>query len=259
MQPIRKDPAGFKTTELHNARILAGIVNDFEELFLRVLQGTAGRSLAQLIKPIPASSYLHAADLFRAAESIEKHIDDFAAEPAAVAIVGAATFHGRAWADRSLGRFGISTTAPTHPNQKPFYLAPEQKMISMYRERVMSEIKGMTNAQSIGIKRAIVSGFQAGETVVDITKRVREVTAMTKRKAITIARTETLAAGNAAAKDRYRGVGVEMVEWISAADDGRTCQECLDLNGSTYPIDETPEIPAHPNCRCTLVPYREKE
>jgi SPP1 gp7 family putative phage head morphogenesis protein len=81
---------------------------------------------------------------------------------------------------------------------------------------------------------------------------------MAKNKAITIARTETLAAGNAAAKERYKSAGIDKVEWVSAYDD-RICEECESLHGNVYPIGDTPDIPVHPNCRCTLIPYIEKE
>lgn len=258
MKPIRKDPAGFKTTELANARILAGLVNDFEELVLQVISGKAGRQLAQLIKPVPASSYMHAADLFAAVDALEKFIDGEPARKAADTVVVASTLHGRMWADKSLGRFGITTTAPAYTNTKPYFLPVEQRMVDMYRERVQSEIKGLTSYQSTNIKRAIASGFQAGETVPQITRRIREVTPMARSKAITIARTETLAAGNAAAKERYQLAGVEMVEWVAAYDD-RVCPICESKHGNTYPLDEAPELPVHPNCRCTLVPFRDKE
>ena len=257
MQPIRKDPAGFKTTELKAARVLVGLVNDFEELVLEYLNQNTGRSLAQLIKQPPASSYLHAADLFKAIDALEKHFDDYAEKPADTVVV-AATLHGRAWADRNLARFGLTTAAPSYTNAKPYYLPVEQRMVDMYKERVKSEIKGLTSYQSTNVKRAITSGLQAGETINGITKRIREVTPMARNKAITIARTETLAAGNAAAKERYQLAGVEMVEWVAAYDD-RVCPECESKHGNTYPIDEAPELPVHPNCRCTLVPLMKSE
>ena len=256
-EPIRKDPAGFKTTELRNARILVGLVNDFEELVLNLLKGK-GRQLAQLIKPVPASSYMRAAELFKQVDSIERFIDDYPATKASETITVASTLHGRAWADKNLARFGITTVAPTQSNAKPFYLPVEQQMVDMYRGRVKSEIQGLTNYQSTGIKRAITTGLQMGETVNQITNRVKQVTPMATKKAITIARTETLAAGNAAAQERYRSMGVERVEWVAALDDS-VCEECESLHGNTYDMDEVPAQPVHPNCRCTTVPIIERD
>jgi len=275
MKPIRKDPAGFKTTELANARILVGLVNDFEELVIRVIEGKAGRALAEEETIVPftgrrgqlwrkallpglITTVVNPMEVIRSVEVIEKHLDEYASKPAAEKVVVASTLHGRAWADKSLGAFGITTTAPAYANAKPFYLPPEQRMIEMYQAKVVTEIKGLTNYQSTNIQRAITEGFRAGETVNQIVKRVQAVTPMAKNKAITIARTETLAAGNAAAKERYVAAGVEKVEWIAALDD-RVCPICEGLHEKTYPIEDAPSLPVHPNCRCTLVPYREKE
>jgi SPP1 gp7 family putative phage head morphogenesis protein len=272
MKPIRKDPAGFKTTELANARILVGIVNDFEELILRTLERLNGRALApanlndlvtiRLGKPSPLASPkftdANLGQFYENAGTLEAYLDKTVVKPAAKKIVASSVAHGRAWADKSLGAFGITTTAPQYTNAKTYYLPPEQRMIDMYQAKVATEIKGLTSYQSTNIQRAIAEGFRAGETVKQIAKRVQAVTPMAKNKAITIARTETLAAGNAAAKERYAAAGVEMLEWVAALDD-RVCPECTGLHGKTYPIGETPDIPVHPNCRCTLVPYREKE
>ena len=248
MKPIRKDPAGFRTTELHNARILAGLVKDFEELFLRVIERKPPRELATPIKYT-----FDLAAWYEAIDAIEGFIDKDPANKASVTVIAAATQHGRVWADRNLGRFGFTTTAPPQSNAKPYYLPPEQRMIDMYEAKALSEIKGLTGYQATNLKREMLEGFKAGETINQLTRRVKSVTGKSTSKAITIARTETLAAGNAAAKERYQNAGVEMVEWVAAYDD-RVCPECEGKHGNTYPIDEAPELPIHPNCRCTLVP-----
>lgn len=249
MKPIRKDPAGFKSTELHNARILAGLVKDFEELFLREVERSKGRALAAPLKKFTFDLTAY----YAAIDAIEGVIDTQAAPPAAVTVTVAAVTHGRIWADKNLGRFGVTTTAPSYTNAKPFYLPPEQKMIDMYEAKVLSEIKGLSGYQATNLKREMLEGFKAGETVNQIARRVRDVTGKSINKAVTIARTETLAAGNAAAKERYSAAGVEMVEWIAAYDD-RVCPECEEKHGTVYPIDGSPDLPVHPNCRCTLVP-----
>ena len=252
MKPIRKDPAGFKTTELHNARILAGLVTDFEELFLRVIERKGVRALAT-----PVKYTFDLAAWFKAIDMIEGHIDDYAAKPAAVTVTAASVQHGRLWADKNLGAFGYTTNAPP-AGSKPFYLPPEQRMIERYEAKALSEIKGLTGYQATNLKREMLEGFKAGETINQLTRRVRDVTGKSVNKAITIARTETLAAGNAAAKERYSAAGIEMVEFIAALDD-RVCEECEGLHETTYPIEDAPSLPVHPNCRCTLVPYIEKE
>ena len=281
MQPIRKDPAGFKTVELANARILANLVLDIEELVLRAVDRMKGeRKLASLIPsklwtaalvvPFPSEFMT----LIDSVDQIEMVVDKNAAGRAAERIVWTAQSQGLRWASKALikaglekpdpvvwaggGMFGSTDMIPQQGVTKAFVLPPDPKMIALYKERVKSEIKNLTGFQSLAIKRAITEGFQKGETVSQITKRIKDVTPMAKRKAVTIARTETLAAGNAAAKRRYTDAGVEKVEWVAAYDDS-VCDECESKHGNVYPIGDAPDLPVHPNCRCTLIPYIEKE
>ena len=251
MKPIRKDPAGFKTTELANARILAGLVTDFEELFLRVIERKGVRALAT-----PVKYTFDLAAFYAAIDAIEGFIDKDPANKASVTVTVASVQHGRVWADRNLARFGYSTTAPPQSNAKPYYLPPEQRMVDMYRDAMVSEIKNITGQYATGIKRELQEAWSKGETIDQITRRVRDVTGRSINKSITVARTETLRAGNAAVKERYAAAGIEMVEWVTARDD-RQCDECDSLHGTTYPIGEEPDLPVHPNCRCTVVPVIE--
>lgn len=267
MAPIRKDPAGFKTTELKNARILVNIVLDFEELVLGMLE-SKGRALAKpledglvrlyLGKPIPlalpAFNDVDFNKFYENVEVLEGFIDKNATAPAAKKIATSSIEHGNAWADKSFARFGVGKQGAVPEGTKPFYLPPDTKMISLYKERIQSEIKGLTSFQSTAIKREITKGFERGETVKQIANRVKGVTQMATRKAITIARTETLAAGNTAALARYEKYGVNKVQWIAAYDD-RVCPECEGLHEKIYNIGDEPDLPLHPNCRCTIIPY----
>lgn len=53
--------------------------------------------------------------------------------------------------------------------------------------------------------------------------------------------------------DSYADLGVEMVEYLTANDE-RTCDTCMPMNGNVYPVNEAPVVPLHPNCRCTWIP-----
>lgn len=52
----------------------------------------------------------------------------------------------------------------------------------------------------------------------------------------------------------YKYNGIERVMWISEHD-SKTCDECNDLHGKVFPIDEVPEKP-HIHCRCFTIPVR---
>ena len=238
---IRKDPAGFRTTEKANARLLLNLVNDFEELVLRELARANGRALAEATVQTRFS--------LESIKSIESYIDARAAPIAAKKMATSSVEHGRDWADKAMQANGIPV-----PTSIGFRLPVNPAFIEAFEERDLSEIKGLTGDMSTRLTRTMSTGLAKGETPQQIAKRVREVTGFAKNKAITIARTETLRAGNDAAKERYKQMEVEMVEYLAALDD-RVCEDCEELHGKRYPIEDAPELPIHPNCRCTLVPY----
>lgn len=74
-------------------------------------------------------------------------------------------------------------------------------------------------------------------------------------RALTIAITETARAVSAATIERYRSYGLEQVEWVTS----QPCDLCLQNEGKVvdlgqaFPSGNT-QPPAHPNCRCALLP-----
>ena len=76
-------------------------------------------------------------------------------------------------------------------------------------------------------------------------------------KADMIAATETTRAFAEGNKTYWGSVGVEKIKWHTAADE-LVCEECGPLDGQVFPIDEAPPCPAHPRCRCWLMPELEK-
>lgn len=75
-------------------------------------------------------------------------------------------------------------------------------------------------------------------------------------KADTLVRTEMAHIQTEAAKQRYKDAGVQYVE-IWADKDERQCEVCGKLHRTVYPIGEKLPIPAHPRCRCTVLPIIE--
>lgn len=72
-----------------------------------------------------------------------------------------------------------------------------------------------------------------------------------------IVRTELTRIQNQAAKDTYKEAGLEYYEYL-CIDDDRTSEDCLDLNGKIFRLDEAVVgenfPPIHPNCRCSIIP-----
>lgn len=68
-----------------------------------------------------------------------------------------------------------------------------------------------------------------------------------------IARTELAHIQTTAAQERYKSYGISEVQiWADA--DERRCPECGKLHRKIYPAGASVPIPAHPRCRCCIVP-----
>lgn len=71
-----------------------------------------------------------------------------------------------------------------------------------------------------------------------------------------IARTELAHIQTEAAKKRYEDYGLQEVQ-IWADKDERRCEVCGKLHQKRYPIGANVPIPAHPRCRCCVIPVVE--
>jgi len=117
-----------------------------------------------------------------------------------------------------------------------------------------------------GINRAIQTGIASGRSVPEIAKDIgrvvkdpeefrkagKTVFKTAQQRMEMIARTETLRAHNQGTLKFYKTVGVQKVEWVAAGDE-RECPVCRDLDGQEFPINDFPNIPAHPSCRCSVI------
>lgn len=72
-------------------------------------------------------------------------------------------------------------------------------------------------------------------------------------RADSLVRTELAHIQTEAARERYRSAGITEVEVIADWDEKR-CPICADLHHTLHPIGGKMPIPAHPKCRCCIVP-----
>lgn len=72
----------------------------------------------------------------------------------------------------------------------------------------------------------------------------------------TIVRTEMAHLQTQAAMQRYKDYGITEVE-ILADKDERQCEVCGKLHKKRYPTGANVPIPAHPRCRCSIIPVVE--
>jgi len=135
--------------------------------------------------------------------------------------------------------------------------------------RLIRDVVGLTERGAIAVARRRedlgASGLSAARVDAIVTRYVAE---LTRARALTIARTETIAASNEGQRQLWAqaqsagllGPNAERV-WVVAPDrpdKAPPCPICTGLAGKTAPIGGTflggySGPPAHPNCRCTTV------
>lgn len=96
----------------------------------------------------------------------------------------------------------------------------------------------------------------AGKKTTELKNLLQERFLVSYERADSLVRTEMSHIQNQAAKKRYQDYGVQEVE-VLADEDERRCAHCGKLHGKRYPINATMPVPAHPNCRCSIVPVVE--
>ena len=136
-------------------------------------------------------------------------------------------------------------------------LSADRTLHDLLMERNLGALKGLTDSMGNDIVRELTDGMAKGEGIQQLTKRIDGAVDVGIVRARMIARMETLYAFNASAKDRYRRNGIGTVEWVAAMT-ANTCDRCRALDGKRFKLGEEPDIPLHPNCRCTLIPIVEE-
>jgi SPP1 gp7 family putative phage head morphogenesis protein len=153
----------------------------------------------------------------------------------------------------SLDRIGFKAAVEASGQMLPV----DWRAIDSLGVRNLSALKGITDETSKAIVQEVSTGMQKGEGVDRIAKRIRDrVDNIGRARSMVMARTETSFAFNDAALIRYRQYGITSVEWLTGQDE-KVCEICGPRHGRVYPIDQVPECPAHPNCRCTLLAARD--
>ena len=111
------------------------------------------------------------------------------------------------------------------------------------------------------IKMEINDGINKGETIDDITARIKSVYNTTQYRARTIARTETTSLLNQASLSEYLNNGVSKKEWITAGDENvrESCRKAQEQGPIqiNQPFHHGLMHPSEPNCRCTVSPVIE--
>lgn len=103
------------------------------------------------------------------------------------------------------------------------------------------------------MKSELTSGIIQGKSIYQVANMMDARLQVGRSQTQRLVRTEYMHALNQGQIETYRSNGYKKLRWIATMDD-KTSDICRKRNGKEYAIDNLPDIPAHPNCRCTLVP-----
>lgn len=145
------------------------------------------------------------------------------------------------------------------PSASMFNVPIHARTLESLFTRNFEDLRGITDAMSSRISRALTQGLAEGRSPLRIASILRkEVDGVGIRRARVLARTEIIRAHAEATLNSYQQAGVEgvdvMAEWLTAGD-GKVCSVCASLSGRVYTIAEAKGmLPRHPNCRCAWIP-----
>lgn len=119
-----------------------------------------------------------------------------------------------------------------------------------------SRIWGNTERLMEELNTELVNCVATGKKTTDLKNILQERFGVSYSRADALVRTEIAHIQTQAAKKRYQDYGIGEVE-IWADKDERRCEVCGKLHQKRYPVGAQVPIPAHPRCRCCIVPVVE--
>lgn len=125
--------------------------------------------------------------------------------------------------------------------------------------RTYEELQGITEDMASRMSRVLADGMIRGDGPRPIARRLRnEINTLTRTRALTLARTETIYAHAEGTLDAFEELGIDDIvveaEWLTVGDN-RVCARCAALEGVVLTVQEARGLlPRHPNCRCTWTP-----
>ena len=121
-----------------------------------------------------------------------------------------------------------------------------------WSQRVWTNTSKLQQELNEGLINCLVAGKKTSELKEILQNRFN----VSYTRADTLVRTEMAHIQTQAAKNRYLDAGITEVE-VWASPDERRCEVCGKLHKMRYPAGGKMPIPAHPRCRCTILPVIE--
>lgn len=148
----------------------------------------------------------------------------------------------------NLGAFGIEFSMVDELSAKS--IVTENWSGISYSSRIWKNANGFTTRVMDDVERLVIDGRMPA----DVKRQLMRDYTVSWHEADRLIRTETSHAYNKAARDSYIAAGIDKCEYLAESD---CCDICAEFKGRKMPTMNFPELPMHPNCRCTIVPIVE--
>lgn len=121
-----------------------------------------------------------------------------------------------------------------------------------WSQRIWGNNEKLLKALNDNLIHCVVTGKKTSE----LKQLLQEQFNVSYNRADALVRTELAHIQTQAAEKRYKDYGIQEVE-VWASKDERRCEICGKLHQKRFPIGAQMPIPAHPKCRCTIIPVVE--
>jgi SPP1 gp7 family putative phage head morphogenesis protein len=121
-----------------------------------------------------------------------------------------------------------------------------------WSQRIWNNIENLTETLQEELIHCVTTGKQTSQ----LKKILQERFDVSFNQADMLVRTEMAHIQTSAAQQRYKDYGIAQVQ-VWADKDERRCDVCGELHQKKYSIYEKMPIPAHPKCRCAIIPVVE--
>ena len=118
-----------------------------------------------------------------------------------------------------------------------------------WSQRIWQNTEALVKTLNEGLIHCVATGKKPSQ----LKKILQERFNVSYSNADMLVRTEMAHIQTEAAKKRYEDAGVLEVE-VWAPKDERQCEVCGELHTKRFPANGTMPVPAHPRCRCCIVP-----
>ena len=153
---------------------------------------------------------------------------------------------------------GFSTGFSAYSEQDVNKLLNERWLGENYSDRIWKNKSKLVESLNNDLMKGIALGWNPNKTA----KLIQESYQTSLYNCERLARTETIHLLNSVTEDTYKEHGIEKYQFVCDLSE-RTCPECGALDGQVFNLKDKVEgvnYPViHPNCRCTTIPYFEKD